>query len=304
MDYGEVLSRAWQIIWKHKVLWIFGILASCASSNNGSGFPGSVPSWQTNQFPNQFEHTVNQIPDWQIFFFIGIIMLVVLLLVLLAIFLGTIGRIGIIRGTIQADQDVEKLSLGELFSGSVPYFWRIFLLNFLVCLAMAVAVFALILTICLAPLACLMIPVAWLVAVIVEQASVAIVAEELGIMDGLKRGWEVVRLNPGPMIVMWLILVLAIGFIGGLIIAIPMMFTVGPIIAGIIAGLVAEGAWPIIGGFALAALCFVAYLPFLIVLSGILRSYVGSAWTLTFLRLTASDAPINQEPLEPLPEAS
>ena len=36
MEIGEVLSRAWQIIWKHKVLWIFGILASCSSSNFGS----------------------------------------------------------------------------------------------------------------------------------------------------------------------------------------------------------------------------------------------------------------------------
>lgn len=302
MDYGEVLSRAWQIIWKHKVLWIFGILASCASANYGSGFPGSGSSWQATQFPNQFESTVTQIPDWQIVFFIGMIMLVVLLLVLLVIFLGTIGRIGLIRGTIQADQDVEKLSFGEIFSGSVPYFWRVFLLNLLVCLAMAIAIFALILTICLAPLACLMIPVAWVVSVILEQASVAIVAEGLGIMDGLKRGWEVVRSNPGPMIVMWLILVVAIGFIGGLIIGLPLMFAFGPIIAGIIAALIAEGAWPIIGGFAFATLCFVAYLPFMIVLGGILRSYVISAWTLTFLRLTASDAPIEQEPLEPLPE--
>jgi hypothetical protein len=54
---------------------------------------------------------------------------------------------------------------------------------------------------------------------------------------------------------------------------------------------------------AFAAICFVAYLPFLIVLGGILRSYVGSAWTLTFLRLTAPAASIGQEPGEPLPEA-
>jgi hypothetical protein len=27
-DFGKVLSRSWQIIWKHKVLWIFGILAN------------------------------------------------------------------------------------------------------------------------------------------------------------------------------------------------------------------------------------------------------------------------------------
>jgi len=299
MDYGEVLSRAWQIIWKHKVLWIFGILASCASSNNGSGFTGSGSSWQTSQFPNQIESTVTQIPDWQIVFFIGMIFLVVLVLVFLAIFLGTIGRIGLIRGTMQADRDVEKLSFGELFSGSMPYFWRVFLLNFLVGLAMVAAIFALLLSICLAPLVCLMIPVAWAVSVILEQASVAIVVEELGIMDGLKRGWEVVRLNPGPVILMWLILVLGVGLIGGLIIAMPLILTIGPVIAGIITGIIAEGAWPILSGLAFAAICFVAYLPFLIVLSGILRSYVGSAWTLTFMRLTAPAAQLEQEPLEP-----
>ena len=35
MDYGEVLSRAWRIIWKHKVLWIFGIMAGCTSGSGG-----------------------------------------------------------------------------------------------------------------------------------------------------------------------------------------------------------------------------------------------------------------------------
>ena len=119
-------------------------------------------------------------------------------------------------------------------------------------------------------------------------------------MDGLKRGWEVVRLNPGPMIVMWLILVLGIGILGGLIIGIPLIFSLGPIIALLIAG----GERAIIGGLSVAAICFAAYLPFLFVLSGILRSYVGSAWTLTFLRLTAPAAPLDQEPLEPLAEAS
>ena len=81
------------------------------------------------------------------------------------------------------------------------------------------------------------------------------------------------------------------------------MFSIAPIIAGIVGGLLAEGFWPMIGGFALAALCFVAYLPFLIVLGGVLRTYIASAWTLTFLRLTAAETPDDGEPLEPLPEA-
>ncbi len=297
MDYGEVLSRAWQIIWKHKVLWIFGILAGCSSSNSGTGFSGSGTSWRTDQLPYQVERAFNQIPDWQIAGFVGAIIIVVLVLVVLAIFLGTIGRIGLIRGTVQVDRGAEKLAFGELFSGSLPYFWRIFLLYLVVGLAMALVIIALVFTICLSPLVCLMIPVAWVIGVILEQASVAIVIENLSIMDGLKRGWEVVKLNPGPIAIMWLVLVLGISLIGGLIIGLPLILSVGPILAGTFAG--SERAfW---GGMAAAGICFVAWLPFLIVLGGILRSYVGSAWTLTFLRLTST--PEAGETPEPLPEA-
>jgi hypothetical protein len=28
MDYGYILRRAWQILWQHKILWLFGFLAS------------------------------------------------------------------------------------------------------------------------------------------------------------------------------------------------------------------------------------------------------------------------------------
>jgi uncharacterized membrane protein YgcG len=39
-NFGEVLTRAWKIIWKHKILWIFGILASCARGSGGGGNGG------------------------------------------------------------------------------------------------------------------------------------------------------------------------------------------------------------------------------------------------------------------------
>ena len=38
-NFGEVLTRAWQIIWKHKVLWIFGFLAGCGQG--GTNFRGN-----------------------------------------------------------------------------------------------------------------------------------------------------------------------------------------------------------------------------------------------------------------------
>src|SRR5258706_12413885 len=34
INIGEVLTKAWKIVWKFKVLWIFGILASCGANNN------------------------------------------------------------------------------------------------------------------------------------------------------------------------------------------------------------------------------------------------------------------------------
>jgi len=307
MDFGEVLSRAWQIIWKHKVLWIFGILAGCASGGGGSN-PTSTISWQTDKLPYQVEQTVSQVQDWQWALIAGGIFLVILLIIIVAVFIGTIGKIGLVRGTIQADQEQEKLSFGELFSGSMPYFWRVFLLNLLVGLGIGLVftaliffgIFGTILTFglglfCLVPLICLLVPIGFAIGVILEQSSIAIIVENLGIMAGLKRGWEVVKGNAGTMILMWLILVLGITIIGGLIIGLPMMFTVGPIIIGAITG--EEAA--LFGGLAVSAVCCAAYLPFLIVLSGILRSYVASAWTLTFLRLTAPAAPLEQEALQP-----
>ena len=41
----------------------------------------------------------------------------------------------------------------------------------------------------------------------------------------------------------------------------------------------------------IALVCCAIYLPILIVLSGIVRSYTASAWTLTYLRLTTTPPP-------------
>jgi hypothetical protein len=134
MDFGAVLSRAWQIIWKHKVMWIFGILASCSSSNFGSNYRSSYQGDLGPEVQNFF----NQVQQWEIWLLVAIVAAVILILVVLAIFLGTIGRIGLIRGTQQAEAGSTQLIFSELFSGSMPYFWRVFGLNLLAGLAVFV----------------------------------------------------------------------------------------------------------------------------------------------------------------------
>jgi hypothetical protein len=299
MDFGEVLSRAFQIMRRHKVLWIFGILAGCSNAGGGGGniqssFRQDAPPG-VQQFFQQFE----AIPDWQVTIIVAVIVLVILLLVVLAIFLGTMGQIGLIRGTRQVDEGASTLIFGELFSGSMPYFWRVFGLNLLFGLAAALVVLLITLPlilmtvftlglalICILPLVCLLIPLGWLAALILQQAIIAMVVEDLGIRAGVQRGWEVFRANLGTLILMGLILYLGVGLIGGLIISAPLALIVIPALTGVVIG--TERALG--GGLLTAALCFIAYLPVLIVLNGILQGYMEAAWTLTYLRLTRRPA--------------
>jgi hypothetical protein len=304
MDIGEVLSKAWNIIWKHKVLWIFGILAGCV---NGGG-SNNVTIRQ--DLPQKYQNYVNSIPKEQIVLIIIVAAVVIFILVALAIFLGTIGRVGVIRGTIQADQGVDKLTFGELFSGSTRFFWRVFLLNLVVGIAIAITIILILIFygvatvatlgiggLCLLPFLCLLVPFLWLIQIVIEAGSLAVVIEDLGILEGLRRGWEVVTKNLGTIILMWLVLGLGVTLIGGFIIGIPLLVVAGPALYGVISG----NDPTLTGGIIASIVCFAAYLPVLLVLNGILRSYIESAWTLTYLRLTGRPV-IAETPAEPVLE--
>jgi hypothetical protein len=218
-----------------------------------------------------------------------------LIFIVVTVFLGTMGRIGLIRGTHQVEGSATSLAFGDLFNGSMRYFWRVFGLNLLVGLLVFLAVIILVVVfvfgsivtlglfaLCAIPLVCLGVPIGWVISVVVEQASIAIVLEDLGIVEGLNRGWAVVKANVGPMILMWLVLGLGVGGIGGFILAIPLFVIVVPAMVGVMS----QSQTATSGGLLVAGLCFVAYLPVLIVLNGILRGYIETAWTLTFMRLT------------------
>jgi hypothetical protein len=307
MNIGEILSKAWQIIWKHKVLWIFGILAGCANGGGGGG-SGNLRMGQDQMPPEmqRFADQFAQIPEWQLIVIGLVVIIVLLLLFVLAIFLSTMGRIGLIRGASQVDQGETRLQFGSLFSSSMPYFWRVFGLNLLVglaafVLALLVALIAVLGTVftlglglfCIIPLLCLLVPVGWLVGIIIEQATISIVLENKGIMDALRRGWEVFRANVGNLLLVWLILGV-ISLVLGFVLSLPIIVIAAPAMIAFIAGNQADMT-PLL----LAGLCLAGYIPVMLVLNGILAAFVQTSWTLTFMRLTTAKAlePVVPEPL-------
>ncbi len=315
MEYGYVLRRAWEIIWKFKILWIFGILASCSQAGgSGGGNSGYRFSSQDSNVAPQIQQFFNQLNPAIITLLIVIAIAVIIVLVVLAILLGTVGRVGLIRGSIKAEQGAQKLTFAELWRDGLTYFWRVFGLNLLLGVIIFFAIMLLVIMgvvlsigtfgiflICLIPLLCLLIPVLWVVTIIVEQANVALVVDNLDIISAIRRGWRVFLDNIGSMIVMGLILIVGIGLIGGLIIGLPLLAVVAPAALGITTGVTVS----IRNGFILSVILFLVYLPFLVVLSGILRAYIPSAWTLTFLRLTNKPALVPVEtPPAPMGEVT
>jgi len=306
-NFGEILTRAWQIVWKHKVLWIFGILASCSrggssfNSNSSSG-GGDGGGFGQPDLPPQVMQWIQTIEENLVAFTIALCV-VVLLIWAVTLFLGTIGKIGLIRGTFQADGGAEALIFGQLFSESMPYFWRMFGLSLIVAIPILVVFAALFAGLILfaipasagsdefavgllafLPLLigcfCLLIPVMFVVGMIVRQAENAIVLEEMGVLPGLSRGWEVFRKNLGPVIVMAIILAI-VGVIAGFILAIPFFLIFIPGMIAYFAG-GGQNNTPLI----LMGVCFCLYFPVSLLINGVLIAYTESAWTLTYMRLT------------------
>jgi ABC-type phosphate/phosphonate transport system permease subunit len=324
MDYGEVLNKAWKIVWKYKVLWIFGILAGFAQGGGGGGGGGggnysggnnnfNPPNFRQGDFNfnflppemqrgfEEFSRTVSSIP-W----FVWVMIVLGLLFIALVFWLlSIVGKVGLIKGSKLADESEEKLPFGALLSKVWPYFWKFLLLELLICLAgfvlglviaIPIVLFAVMTLgvgmLCILPLLCLLIPLGLLVETFVKQAEIALVADDLGVFDSIKAAWNVIKKNFWAYVIMTLILVIG-GSVVGFILALPFLLVfVPPFIA-----LVANGfsnfnglQTPLI--ISLVICCILVPIYWLV--NGVLTAYIQSAWTLTYLRL--------KQPIEVLPE--
>ena len=104
MNFGEVLSKAGTVIWRNKILWLFGILAGCGGNRSSGGsfnYQFSSEDFRTGDLPEP----LRRMGEWIVQFFNNtpgyvyiVAAVVVLALIILAIYLSTMGRIGLVLG--------------------------------------------------------------------------------------------------------------------------------------------------------------------------------------------------------------
>ena len=318
VNIGEILSKSWKIIWKFKVLWLFGILAGCStSSGNRFNYNTNSSDWNssTRQMPDYFQRFFNMQPGhmFQSFFqqytaLIAVMIVLMCVLWLVFFFLGFVGKTGLIKGAAQADGGAESLKFGPLWKESMPYFWKIAGLNLMITLPVTILIIILLTGMAVAGyfsfkdgspsmgmgallvvamgffvmVLCVIGIISFILNMILDQAQNALILENKGIIEAWVRGWNIFKSAWVTFVVLAIIMAI-IGGVAGLIMSIPLVTIMIP--AGI--GLAINKGKDIFVPIAIAAGMFILYMPVLMVLSGILQSYSQTVWTLTFLRLTA-----------------
>jgi hypothetical protein len=318
-DILEVFTRAGKITWKYKILWLFGMLASCGRGGNGGNSNSSDSSGNgdnpfspemTNQLADFFSRIETWFDQntWIIFAFIAF----VLIMIALQIFLSLVGTAGLARGVVHAENGVETLQFGELFSESLKYFWRLFWSSLIIFLpvflfliiGLIIFVFsiegftseALIggsLFLFFIAFCCCLFPISILLNLYNLQVSRAILIEDLGVFPALSRGWDVLTKNIIGLIVIGVVLFI-LSFIIGIIISLPTFLIVVPLMFSLIDGNITS--WQ---PFILAGVFLLCYSPIAWFLNGVLITYTDSVWTLVYLRVTKpkdeSNTPILSE---------
>ncbi len=217
-----------------------------------------------------------------------------LLISLIAFFLREYGLAGVIKGSALAENSQSgPLEFGDIHRALKPYYWRLILLRLLIVCAGALLAGLLAIPIvifiigtlgtglcCLLPLFVLLIPVGWGVRVLVHNASIALVDENLDVMESISRAWEVTTQNLGPLLVLHIILGV-IRFVATLLMSIPMVAAALPLIFAMRASAV---GWPIAAGL-ISGLLWLVLLPLVLVVFGALNAYDLTARALAFREL-------------------
>jgi hypothetical protein len=326
MQYGALLSRAWNIIWRNKIIWVFGFLAALGSGGGGApnyrgngrninvplpGQPGA------GNLPPAVERFLTRLLADQtllITIAVAIVCLGVLIGLVLA-FISALGHGGMVEMVREADE-TERTSFGTGWNTGLRRMLRVFLIRFLLGLPPAIIMLAglvpflaalipfitqsgsrgaggpfaggLLATLlgCFVPACCMGGLLTIPRGVLVTLSIRALVLEDRGIWGGIRRGWAILTGNVGEVVVVWLIFLL-IGIGIGIIIGLPVAAVA---VVAIVPLALMTAATPIFAIPLILVIILIALLS--AALRSIVEAYTSAVWTLAYRQWIARPAPV------------
>ncbi|MFZ1400669.1 MAG: hypothetical protein WAS33_27455, partial [Candidatus Promineifilaceae bacterium] len=244
MDYGKLFRRGWEVVWQNKYLFILGFLAALGGGSGGSSggnFNYSIPGPSGSDVPAEAFEEITLF--WGQYG--GMILGLVCFFFILGIVFWLI-RLAAVGGLIESVDRIEggeKMSFGKAFSAGVARIWG--LVGLSVLLNLPFMLFGLLFAglgisflvtavssgeiaassppetlglffACVGLFACLLVPLGIVVAVVQPFAQRGLMLKQLGVVDSIRHGWQVVRDNIGDILLLG-IAFLVIGFLFGLV---------------------------------------------------------------------------------------
>jgi len=304
MDYGNVLARAWQISWRWKVLWILGLLAGLGRAMSGGSntrYTMGNGEWGG---PADFG-----IPPQVFGALAGAACLGIIIGIVLWV-ISVIARGGLIAGVQQVEEE-GNTSFGRAWRAGASRFWTLFGIGILAAIPMILAMLLGMVLLgigafagvqaagsssglggfwaILAPAACCSLTFfcgLFILTLVLAQIRIyaerAAIMEDLGWIDAFLRGWEVLKENLGPTIILWIIFFF-IALALGLLIGAAMVVLMLPFIAILTSADPASWAvGPLCCGGVIAAVVFAVIVAFI-------ETFTSATWTLAYRDLTGLD---------------
>jgi len=290
-DIGDVLTQAWQITWKNKSLWWFGIIIALAISPIFLFMllPFSIPFLTES-------HAINSNRSIILLIMMGFVLLSIIFFVALYI-LSTLINTAVILGIWRAVEGKERVTLLELLKNSLPFFWRVLGIIFLYTTAIMIVnigiqVFVTLISIvtlglgalCAMPLSLLLYPVIFIGSVWLELAINSIVVDKMTIMEAARNGWRMIRNNVLAIILVTVVIYFGISVFSSIMI-VPMMI---PFFMVPFAFLDGNSHWIIL---AIAVLFGLLSIPIFALITGVVSTFTRSIWVVAYQRLTRSAKP-------------
>lgn len=288
-DVGEVLTRAWQITWKHKILWVFNMFPVVLSFL-------FIPIVFIPMFfigPNAL---INQdAVDSPAY--VSAFLAFNLFLTVLSILFYASGAASSSLGILRVENANERLLFRDLFQDGLNYFWRVLGVSLLIGAAISTVVLVLVGCmmvvgmatmglgmICLQPLFLLLYPAMLLAYSLVEQSQAAVIADNLGVTAAIRRAWGLLKSHFWGFILVSLVIYFGI-FILSSIVMLPFMapfFFLPLVVDSSRTGLNSQALGWILLAFSLILL------PVLALVQGFSVTLMKSAFMILYLRLTRS----------------